>query len=80
MSLITPKHQHVTFVQQVMLTAGNQDGTAAEASFFYPVGIAVGRAGTLYVMDMIAKADWGFRVRKITAEGAVSTLVVVGSN
>ena len=28
-------------------------------------------------MDMIAKDPWGFRVRKITRDGTVSTLAVI---
>ena len=48
---------------------GIADGEASAAQFFYPTGIAIDAAGTLYVVD------WGSdRIRKITPKGEVSTL------
>lgn len=48
---------------------GADNGAAGSASFSYPFGVAIDTAGTLYV------ADWGnHQIRKITADGTVSTL------
>jgi sugar lactone lactonase YvrE len=47
---------------------GYQDGTASEARFWGPTGIALDAAGNVYVADDNA-------VRKITPAGVVSTLV-----
>jgi hypothetical protein len=56
---------------------GSLDGPANKASFVWPQGIAVDRFGTLYVIEVTGSKDWGFRVRKVTPEGVVSTLAVV---
>ncbi len=49
--------------------AGSDDGTGASARFASPLGVAVDSAGSVYV------ADWGNNtIRKITPDGAVSTL------
>ncbi|HSR98240.1 MAG TPA: hypothetical protein VLM79_14375, partial [Kofleriaceae bacterium] len=50
-------------------TVGSADGTGAAASFYIPTGIAVDGAGNVYVTD-----TGNSNIRKITAEGAVSTL------
>jgi sugar lactone lactonase YvrE len=47
---------------------GGADGASAEARFFYPFGIAIDRAGNLFVTD----SD-GHIIRKITPSGVVST-------
>jgi hypothetical protein len=52
-----------------MSASGSADGSSTTAQFNYPVGVAVGSGGTVYV------ADWGNKlIRKITSAGAVSTL------
>ena len=66
----------------VTTIAGNgkrktHDGAAKDASFYWPTGIAVDDHDTLYIMDMIARDNWGFSVRKITPDGTVSTIVVI---
>ena len=48
---------------------GRADGTGAAARFFYPSGIAVTSAGTVYVAD-----TGNHTLRGITAAGAVTTL------
>ena len=49
--------------------AGSQDGPGTGASFFYPMGIAVDDSGNIIVCD-----THNNRVRKITADGIVSTV------
>jgi len=49
--------------------AGSTDGRGAAARFNGPVGIAVDRAGVVYVSD-----TYNDRIRKITPDGMVSTL------
>jgi secreted PhoX family phosphatase len=48
---------------------GNLDGAGAEARFNFPDGVAVDRAGNLYVAD-----TGNSTIRKITAAGVVTTL------
>ena len=48
--------------------AGSQDGTGTAARFMSPYGIAVDASGTLYVVESSAV------VRKVTADGVVTTL------
>lgn len=62
----------VTTVAGTFLARGTNDGPAATARFNWPEGIAVDGAGTLYVLD-----NYGYTVRKITAEGMVSTIAGV---
>jgi DNA-binding beta-propeller fold protein YncE len=50
-------------------TSGSTDGTGTAASFNEPIGIAVDAGGNLYVAD----SD-NYTIRKITAEGVVSTI------
>ncbi|MCX2860546.1 gluconolaconase [Paucibacter sp. PLA-PC-4] len=59
---------------QVLTLAGSgaegwRDGSAAEAAFHTPSGLALDAAGNLYVAD-----TGNHRIRKITPEGQVSTL------
>ncbi|MCL2625431.1 MAG: SMP-30/gluconolactonase/LRE family protein [Cystobacterineae bacterium] len=49
---------------------GYADGTGAEVRFSFPCGIAINAEGTLYVTDRNSN-----RIRKLTSEGFVSTLV-----
>jgi sugar lactone lactonase YvrE len=49
---------------------GDADGEESDASFYYPVGIAVSSDGTLYVADAFNDT-----VRKISSMGMVSTVV-----
>lgn len=48
---------------------GSKDGKAEQAEFNYPYGLALATDGTLYVSDTL-----NHTIRKITAEGGVSTL------
>jgi sugar lactone lactonase YvrE len=50
-------------------TFGSTDGVATAAQFYYPYGVAVDAAGSVYVADTS-----NHRIRKITPAGAVSTL------
>lgn len=52
---------------------GASDGPAASAQFVGPEGLAVNAAGTLYVADFA-----GYRIRKITTAGTVSTVAGTG--
>lgn len=52
---------------------GHKDGKGAAASFSHPCGIAVDRKGTVYVADA-----GNNKIRKITPDGAVSTLAGTG--
>jgi hypothetical protein len=56
------------------LTGGAEDGVGADASFDFPHGVAVDLYGNIYVADR--NND---KIRKITPDGAVSTLSGTGS-
>lgn len=49
--------------------AGFQDGPAGQAQFNGPIGVAVDKAGNVYVAD-----TYNDRIRKIAPDGSVSTL------
>ena len=49
-------------------------GPAASAQLSYPSGLAVDTAGNLYVAD-----SWNYRIRKISADGKIQTIVGNGS-
>jgi streptogramin lyase len=52
-----------------MSTSGSANGSGTSARFYYPVEVAVGSGGTLYVVDYENSL-----IRKITSSGTVSTL------
>lgn len=55
--------------------AGSNDGTGSAARFDRPLGLAVDGAGTVYVAD-----SGSHLIRKVTAEGAVTTLAGSAGN
>jgi serine/threonine protein kinase/streptogramin lyase len=59
----------VTTLAGVARSQGSADGKGAKARFWAPFGIAVDAAGTVYVADTANNT-----IRKITPDGAVSTL------
>ena len=60
----------VTTIAGLAGSSGYAEGEGSAARFSYPDGIVVGEAGALYVTDLGNAA-----IRKITAEGVVSTFV-----
>lgn len=52
---------------------GTQDGNGANASFVMPLDLALGRDGTLYVLDALPLHTEA-RVRRVTPDGTVTTL------
>ena len=64
---ITPEGVVTTFAGSGAL--GDDDGTAAAASFNKPTGITLDASGNVYVADGL-----NHKIRKITPEGEVSTL------
>ncbi|PFH07680.1 NHL repeat-containing protein [Collimonas sp. PA-H2] len=67
---ISPDGAVSTLAGQSRQTVGNMDGTGVNAWFNLPKGIAVDRAGMVYVADYGNDA-----IRKITPDGVVTTLV-----
>ena len=59
----------VTTVAGMAGVPGNVDGAGSNARFSAPVGVAVDRAGNLFVVDQSNN-----NVRKITPDGVVTTL------
>jgi streptogramin lyase len=59
----------VTTIAGTAGNVGSEDGTGAAASFSSPRGVAVDRAGNVYVADTL-----NHTIRKITPGGVVSTL------
>jgi len=59
----------VTTLAGVVGNQGSDDGSGATARFFLPAGVAVDRAGTVYVAD-----NGNATIRKITPTGVVTTL------
>jgi sugar lactone lactonase YvrE len=56
--------------------SGGSDGAALTATFEEPAGVAVGRDGTIYVLDYVQDDP---RVRKISPDGMVSTVAKTSS-
>jgi prepilin-type N-terminal cleavage/methylation domain-containing protein len=69
---ITPAGVVTTFAGSG--TGGFADGTGTAAQFYYPNGIVIDPAGTLYVADTTNQ-----RIRKITSAGVVTTLAGNGT-
>jgi hypothetical protein len=65
---ITPEGV-VTTLAGTPLVAGSADGTGAAARFAHPIGVAVDGTGNVYVAD-----TENATIRKITADGVVTTL------
>jgi sugar lactone lactonase YvrE len=57
--------------------SGSDDGPALKATFKGPVGIAVSREGTIYVLDYSTGDPGPTKVRKISRDGNVSTIASV---
>jgi probable HAF family extracellular repeat protein len=65
---ISPSGQVVTLAGAAGV-GGTVDGTGTAAHFYYPAGVAVDSAGTVYVAE-----NGSYTIRKITAGGVVTTL------
>ncbi len=82
---ITPAGALTTLAGQAGVCA-NQDGAGTAATLCSPTSIAVDKAGSVYVAEATGRIDrsgtdtaQAGRIRKITADGTVSTLVAQAS-
>ena len=66
---ITTAGRVTTFAGRISCTSGNADGVGDAARFFYPLGIALDRAGNIYVAD-----PGNYTVRRISQNGTVTTV------
>jgi sugar lactone lactonase YvrE len=57
--------------------SGSDDGTALKATFKGPIGVAVSKAGSIYVLDYSTTEPEPTRVRKISPEGIVTTVATL---
>ena len=57
--------------------SGSDDGPALRATFKGPIGVAVSKEGTIYVLDYSTDDTGPTRVRRISPEGKVSTIVTL---
>ena len=71
--MLTPAGQVVTLAGQT--THGFADGSASTALFHWPVGVAVDASGVVWVADTSNQA-----IRKVQADGTVSTVAGSGGN
>ena len=65
---VTPAGVVTLFAGRAKMT-GTTNGASSAARFYYPEGIAVNSAGTVYVVD-----SYNHTIRKVTPAGTVSTL------
>lgn len=68
---VTPEGQVTTIAGDG--TAGYRDGPTAQAQFNGPIGVAVDKAGNVYVTD-----TYNDRIRRISTDGQVSTVAGAG--
>ena len=54
---------------------GGDDGPATEARFAFPAGVAVDAAGNVYVLEQRGDSRYDNRVRRISPDGTISTVV-----
>jgi len=66
---VTPAGVVTTFAGKAGQT-GTNNGTGSAARFYYPFGVAVDKAGNVYVAD-----TYNQTIRKVTSGGMVTTLV-----
>ncbi len=64
----------VTAVAGAYSVAGLVDGDGRTARFNHPTGCSLDQTGNLYVVD-----SWNYRIRKITPDGVVSTVLGIGA-
>ena len=70
---ISPSGDITTLVGTGEAGADGDGGPAADARLRLPLGVAVDSAGTLYIAD-----TYNHRIRKVTAEGIISTIAGTG--
>ncbi|HEY4414220.1 MAG TPA: NHL repeat-containing protein [Verrucomicrobiae bacterium] len=65
----------VTTLAGLACQSGSADGNGSHARFAYPASVAVDSAGNIYVADL-----YNFTIRKVTPDGAVTTLAGEAEN
>ncbi len=71
---VNPKNGEVTLIAGTPNVSGNADGTASEAKFHAPVGVAVNKQGVIYVAD-----TYNDRICVIDGNQVVKTLAGSGA-